>query len=741
MLVTGANGFIGARVVTELIARGYPVRVFVRAGSDTSRIDSFRVERALGDVRDLSALSTASVGCEAIVHLAGPSSWKKIRDEADELESVIVTGTRNVLRAAHRAKVRRTVVVSSSAAIGATLTPKIQNEESRYRIGHRALAYSLAKRGAERAVREAIRRTGIDALIVNPCETYGPDDRELVTAGNLVAFLGRAPAGVCEGGTSVAHVEDVARGIVLALERGRSGERYILGGENLSLTEIARTVRRIAGRSDRVVTLPSAAIGTVSRACERVGVRPPVASDVLAYASLYWFVDSSKAERELGYRSRSAKAVFREVVPALLLRDRARDRQIVPSLRYGGGSFDARSGILRLLGAIQGKPVVFLDSDPRLCGEVLAASDRKGTFIEQLIATPAWDPVYSMESMDGERWEQLARDFKTVLARTEWRERLLPLVRKHLVRLRKGSGMVSSETIARLTVRTLAELLFRVELSDADEILFYQASLEWRREIAVKSPGNRAVKRAFWERLRALVDASEFRRGMDSYAADPAAWLSLFAQPFLLSPQINVGDIFVSVFSFLRADPALAARARTWAAGGDRARLDGIVLEAIRLKHPFPILERELRKDFRGRGGTAFSAGTQVFILLDRFRQDPGFDPERWLRPAAENPYAAIPFAAGPRMCIGKPIAMELLAELLRSFLVEFPMERVRPEVGHLYSGRSNDGATSFGETAYQLRVFGRGIWESLRLRRASGVRSGKSSGCPYPHGGVGTNA
>jgi len=396
------------------------------------------------------------------------------------------------------------------------------------------------------------------------------------------------------------------------------------------------------------------------------------------------------------------------------------------SMRYGGGSIDARSILMRLFGILQRKKVVILDSNPKLCGEILAASDTKGTFLEQLFATPAWHPIYSIESMDGERWEQLSRDFKKLMAQIGWRERLTPLTHKHakslVESLRSDSNrMVDSEAIAKLVVRILFELLFEIPMSLEDETLFYQASLEWRKEIAVKGAANSQIKRDFWSRLTHLVEGSKFKDGLDSYQSDPSCWLSLFAQPFLISPQINIGDIFVTVFHYLKADPKMLEQARKWAGEGDKARLDGIILESIRLRHPFPVLERELKKDLTTQG-EHYTLGTHIFILLDRFKQDQTFDPERWLQSAIDNPYYSIPFAAGPRMCIGKPIAMELLVELLKIFLLQFSIENIRPELGHLYSGRNNDGKEIKGEFHYQIKIFVRTLWKSFRMGR---------EGCP----------
>ena len=391
------------------------------------------------------------------------------------------------------------------------------------------------------------------------------------------------------------------------------------------------------------------------------------------------------------------------------------------SLRYGGGQFDLRSFILRTLARLQGKPVEILDSDPILCGQVLASSKVKGSFIESLLATPAWHPVYSIESMDGDHYEQLIQDFRELLARLNWRTRLTQLTQKYantLAELFQSNPelKLDSPTLTRLVLRILYELLFESEIEKSDEELFYQASLEWRREIALKGKANSAIKAEFMQRLTLLISNSPFKEGLLTYAKDPSSYLSVFAQPFLISPQINLSDIYVTVFEKLKSVPELQEKSLAWARTQDRARLGGVILESIRLKHPFPILERELTQA-QNFGGKNYAKGTQFFILLDQFKQDPEFYPERWLLSASENPYASIPFAAGPRMCIGKPIAMELMVELLLVLLTEFEFERIEPKNGHLYSGRDNDGGESFGETIYQLRMMLRAVWRSAKIR------------------------
>lgn len=397
------------------------------------------------------------------------------------------------------------------------------------------------------------------------------------------------------------------------------------------------------------------------------------------------------------------------------------------SLRYGGGSLDIRNSLIRTIGFLQRKKVVILNSNAQLCGEILASSNTKGTLLEHLIAIPAWSPVYSIESMDGECWEQLSRDFKKLLSELNWRDRLPLLIQKNI----NPSTKMDSEQISKLVLRIFYELLFDQPVSTEDENLFFIASLEWRKEIAVKGKASQKVKKEFWNRLNQIIQNSNFKNELVSYQKDPARFLSLFAQPFLLSPQINISDIFVSSFYFLRKNSETLKKAKEWAHLNDRPRLEGIILESIRLQHPFPILERELQKDFSGHG-VQLKKGTQVMMLMDQFLpdlvKDQEFFPERWLAPTSENPYHSIPFAAGPRMCVGKPIAMEVMFELLKAFLTQFSDELIQPSIGHLYSGRDNDGKDSLKVSLYQIKIFTRALWKSFWI----GIGKEKLARCPF---------
>ena len=311
VFVTGGNGFIGSRVVRELVARGHEVRCLLRDGSDTRRIDDLPLERVAGDLHDRAALERGLAGADGCVHLAGVSSWDEIA--ADHLEETTVEGTRRLVEAAERAGPLRFVYVSSAAAVNGSSRPEVFAETAPFGLRGSGLRYAVAKHEAEGIVLAAAAR-GLHAVVVNPGETYGPDDHEWVTAGAIRDAMRGWPALAVRGGTSVAHVDDVAAGIVAALERGRPGERYILGGENLTVEQIVRTALEAQGARKPVVVVPAGVLRAAVAVCRALRLPPPVPPDIVGYACRYWFVSSEKAERELGYRPRPARETLGSVV-------------------------------------------------------------------------------------------------------------------------------------------------------------------------------------------------------------------------------------------------------------------------------------------------------------------------------------------------------------------------------------------------------------------------------------------
>lgn len=311
VFVTGGAGFIGSRVVRRLVRAGHTVRCLLRASSRTERTDDLPIERAAGDVLDAESVARAAAGCGAVIHLAGVSAWMDI--DSPRVVPVTVDGTANVLAAARKHDIPRVVFVSSAAAFGPSESQEPRDEDAPFvRVDSARFAYVVAKRAAEKlCLGASVERT---VVVVNPAEVYGPGDRDLITAGNLLGLLASRPVAVCRGGTCVAHVDDVAEGIVRALERGRSGNRYLLGGENLTHETLARALLRVAGRRSSVVRIPNWLLRTAATAARRLSLSFPVSPAVIPYATRYWFFDTRKARDELGLSFRPAEETLAETV-------------------------------------------------------------------------------------------------------------------------------------------------------------------------------------------------------------------------------------------------------------------------------------------------------------------------------------------------------------------------------------------------------------------------------------------
>ncbi len=304
VLVTGGNGFIGSVVVRTLVAEGHKVRCLLRETSKTDRLDGVTYERAIGDVRDAASITEAASGCDAIIHLASLSAWDQI--DSPLMDEVVEGGTRNVLATAKATPGTRVVFVSSILAVNGSDRPKQFDEASVWTVPDAHLKYSRCKRRAEAMCMAAVRE-GVPVIIVNPGEVYGPNDTALITACNLIDFAKSKPVLVCSGGTSVVYIDDVALAIVRALEKGRVGERYILGGDNLSVQDLAKLSLELLGQKKTILKVPNAVIKAIATIGTRFRLPLPFNAHVIPYATKYWFMSNAKAKRELGVEFRSAR--------------------------------------------------------------------------------------------------------------------------------------------------------------------------------------------------------------------------------------------------------------------------------------------------------------------------------------------------------------------------------------------------------------------------------------------------
>ncbi len=315
-LVTGATGFVGAAVVRQLLAGGWEVRALVRPASDLRNVRGLSLETMLGDLRDSASLGAACRGCDALFHVA--ADYRLWARDSAELYRTNVDGTRNIVQAALRAQVRRVVYTSSVATLGVRDDGQPGDEDTPAdaadMIGH----YKRSKYLAEKAVRR-MARDGAPIVIVNPSTPLGPRDVKPTPTGRMVlqAARGRTPAYV-DTGLNIAHVDDVAAGHLLAYERGRSGERYVLGGENLTLQEIFGMIAECARRRPPDVRLPLNVVAPLAYVAEAfaalTGRAPLLTRDSVRMARKHMFFSSAKAERELGYRSRPARVAIADAV-------------------------------------------------------------------------------------------------------------------------------------------------------------------------------------------------------------------------------------------------------------------------------------------------------------------------------------------------------------------------------------------------------------------------------------------
>jgi dihydroflavonol-4-reductase len=315
-LVTGATGFVGAAVARALLAEGWQVRALVRGGSDRRNIATLAVEQAVGDLTDPASLERALEGCEAAFHVA--ADYRLWAPQPRELYRTNVDGSRHLLDAAQRAGVRRIVYTSSVATVGIPAGGGPGAEDTPAGLADMIGHYKRSKFLAEEQAREAAAR-GVPVVIVNPSTPIGPGDVKPTPTGQIVldAARGRTPAYV-DTGLNIVHVDDVAAGHLLAFHRGRVGERYILGGEDMTLRQILTLIAQLVDRSPPRIRLPHAAVLPVAYVSElyaRLTGRPTrVTVDGVRMARKRMFFSSAKAVRELGYRWRPPADAFADAL-------------------------------------------------------------------------------------------------------------------------------------------------------------------------------------------------------------------------------------------------------------------------------------------------------------------------------------------------------------------------------------------------------------------------------------------
>lgn len=317
ILLTGASGFVGSAVLRKLQAAGHEVRVLVRPSSSRRNLKGLDVEVVTGDLTQPASLVRAIRGCRALFHAA--ADYRLWTRDPRVLYCTNVEGTRHILEAALAAGVERVVYTSSVATLGIRSDHAPADETTPAALADMVGHYKRSKYLAEEEVRRVIRETGLPVVIVNPSAPVGPRDLKPTPTGRMVldAAAGRMPAYV-DTGLNIVHVDDVAEGHLLAFERGQAGERYILGGTNLSLRDILVKITSFVGRSAPVLCLPHNLILPVAYLAEGwariIGQEPRVSVDGVRMAKKRMYFSSAKAERVLGYSARPAEAAFEEAI-------------------------------------------------------------------------------------------------------------------------------------------------------------------------------------------------------------------------------------------------------------------------------------------------------------------------------------------------------------------------------------------------------------------------------------------
>ncbi len=317
-LVTGATGFVGSAVARALLAEAEPVRVLARPGGDRRNLEGLDIEIAEGDLNDPTSLARAVVGCSVVFHVA--ADYRLWTRNPDEMIRTNVEGSLGMVRAACEAGAERIIYTSSVATLGINKdgTPADENTPSTEAdmIG----AYKRSKFLAEEAVRDLIKEERAPVVIVNPSAPVGPNDIKPTPTGRMIveAAAGRMPAFV-DTGLNVVHVDDVAAGHLLAWRKGEIGERYVLGGENMSLADILAAISILCGRKPPTIRIPHGLILPIAYMAEawtRItgGSEPFVTVDGIKMARKTMYFSSSRAEQELGYSARPAVDAFRDAV-------------------------------------------------------------------------------------------------------------------------------------------------------------------------------------------------------------------------------------------------------------------------------------------------------------------------------------------------------------------------------------------------------------------------------------------
>jgi dihydroflavonol-4-reductase len=317
ILVTGATGLVGSALARKLAAEGTVVRALVRSGSQRFHLDGLDLEFIEGDMRDARAVRTAMAGVKHVFHVA--ADYRLWARDPNEIYDANVEGTRTIMREAKLAGVERIVYTSSVATIALRDDGAPADESVGLSVADGIGAYKRSKIAAERLVEAMVADDQLPAVIVNPSTPIGPRDVKPTPTGRIIveAARGRMP-GFLDTGLNLVHVDDVAEGHIAALRRGRIGERYILGGENVLLADMLADIADLTGRRAPRWRIPRAVVIPVAYAAETAarftGRHPFTTRDGVRMAEHHMFFTAAKAEQELGFKARPYRAALEDAI-------------------------------------------------------------------------------------------------------------------------------------------------------------------------------------------------------------------------------------------------------------------------------------------------------------------------------------------------------------------------------------------------------------------------------------------
>jgi dihydroflavonol-4-reductase len=317
-LITGSTGFVGSAVLRQLLKAGHSVRALIRQNSDRRNLAGLPVEIFIGDLTDRPSLDRALGGCSTLFHVA--ADYRLWARNPRELYETNINGTRHIMEAAAQAGVTRIVYTSSVATLGLTPDGSPADESTPVSLADMIGHYKRSKFLAEAEVKRMAEDQGLPVVIVNPSTPVGPRDIKPTPTGRMIvdAASGRMPAYV-DTGLNLVHVDDVAIGHLLALERGEIGKRYILGAVNLTLKEILTALAVITGRRPPRIRLPHnlvLPIACASEVCARIagGKEPRISLTGVRLAKKKMFFSTEKARRALGFHPRPIEEALRDAV-------------------------------------------------------------------------------------------------------------------------------------------------------------------------------------------------------------------------------------------------------------------------------------------------------------------------------------------------------------------------------------------------------------------------------------------